>query len=122
VLDQLSPLVEGAFGSGGSLTSGGKIVGKDDTFAKSEYKNDTVFIATGSAKQEAIPWKRSKNIQNDSYTGVSPGNPDALKFRARRDLYWCGILWPKEWDKKDFKFKMEWRIDGGSTEGPVEVS
>jgi hypothetical protein len=36
----------------------------------------------GSLRVTPIPWRRSPNVQNDSYTGGNANCPDALRFRA----------------------------------------
>jgi hypothetical protein len=36
----------------------------------------------GSLRVTPIPWRRSPNVQNDSYTSGNANCPDALKFKA----------------------------------------
>lgn len=51
-------------------------------------------------------WRRSSNIQNDSYTHASSTNSDALKFEAKVNVLVYGFCWTREWDGKDFELKF----------------
>lgn len=53
-----------------------------------------------------IPWRRSSNVQNESYTGASAEYADALMFKAKCDVVIYGFMWNKEYNKKDFTLKF----------------
>lgn len=65
----------------------------------------------GIGAVKALEWKRFKCIQNDSYTGMSSTNEDALCFIARRDIYFCGFGQCQCYDKKDFTLEARWRVN-----------
>jgi len=120
--DVLFPLLNQAFGKGSSLLYKDKIVTMDDTFFQKHVMPADVFLAGGKGKQPAVRWRRYKEIQNTSYTGASKDYEDALKFKARRDLYWCGFLWTQEYNKKDFKLEVRWRVNSEAPSEWVEFS
>lgn len=49
---------------------------------------------------------------------MSTGSYDALRFKAKRDCYFCGIGSLKQYESKPFKFEMKFRVlrDGEDVE------
>lgn len=74
-----------SFNIEGNVFYKGTLVGKDDTFlSRTVIQKESLYIIgqTGSLKVTPIPWRRSPNVQNESYTSGNANCPDALKFRA----------------------------------------
>lgn len=70
--------------------------------------NAKFLLLTGesSLRKIPIPWRRSSNVQNESYTSASAEYSDALKFHAKVDVVIYGFMWNKEYNKKDFTLKF----------------
>lgn len=105
----LQDTVMGVIGNSGSLYTDSKCVGEDDTFASLQIndKQKFIMVLAGACRKRVEPslWRRSKFVQNESYTG-SYEYPDALIFVARQDVKIYGFMWNKEWNKKEFTLKF----------------
>jgi len=78
-------------------------------------------LGGGSAKVDPVMWRRFVNIQNDSYTSGNPNHPDALCFKARRNVKVCGFMWTRDYNSKDFTLQVRWRVGESSGVGePTE--
>lgn len=96
---------------------------KDDTFqAINAIQNDRFLcLQGGSVRLDPVIWRRFTNIQNDSYTGGNPNHPDALCFKARRNVKICGFLWTRDYQDKNFTLLVRWRVvDSPATGEPTE--
>lgn len=69
-----------------------------------------------------IPWRRSPNVQNDSYTHGSSSNSDALKFKARVNVKVYGFMWNRDYQGKDFTLTFQFRVNEGEPSDWYEVS
>jgi len=46
-------------------------------------------------------------------TAVSETNPDALRFKAKIDCMFCGLVWTRSYEGVDFKLKVQYRLATG---------
>ena len=57
-------------------------------------------------------WIRTKKTSFNfgDYTNLDTDSWDALKFKAKRDVLFCGIGMLKNWESKAFVLEMKYRI------------
>lgn len=56
------------------------------------------------------------SVEWDDYTNLSEREFDALRFRAKRDVYFCGIGMIKNYDNSDFQLEIKYRVFDGEDE------
>lgn len=82
--------------------------------------NARIMLVSGGAvgKIEPIMWMRTKrtSVEWDDYTNLSEREFDALRFRAKRDVYFCGIGMIKNYDNSDFQLEIKYRVFDGEDE------
>ena len=109
IVDTIADLVNTSFSVGGQILFDGHAIGEDDTFVgKNVQMNDKILMLSGAggSRKIPVPWRRSKNVQNESYTGASAECSDALIFKAKANVVVYGFMWNKEYNKKDFTLKF----------------
>ena len=124
LIEQLTPLLL-AMGLGGKLFFNGQLLGEEDSALSSDLKNEArlLLVANGAVgKVEPIMWFRTKKTScewNDS-CNLSTSDFDALCFKAKRDVYFCGFGMLKTYSGDDFvlefKYRVRENIDGESNE------
>lgn len=80
-------------------------MGNEDTVLSTNMTDQsTVLIISegGSRRIQPIMWFRTKKtaIQWSDYTNVNTEYWDALRFRAKRDVYFCGCGMIKTYDNE----------------------
>lgn len=112
--ETLQSLVQTAFGIGGSFVTRGGVVHKEDTFMAKNIRDNEKVICIGAGKPsrvEPLKWRRSKNVQNESYTSANATNSDALKFKSKVAVKVYGFMWNKDYNDKEFTLKFQFRVD-----------
>lgn len=125
IYQTLIELVELSFNTGGTLLFEGQVVIEDDSFVGKNVHMNAKFLLLlggGGSRKVPIPWRRSKNVQNESYTGGSAEYSDALKFEAKVDVVVYGFMWNKEYNLKDFTLKFQFRVGQDSPSDWYETS
>ena len=72
-----------------------------------------MILASGSVgKIEPVMWLRTKrtSIEWSDYTNLSTSSWDALKFKAKKNVYFCGVGMIKNYDGQDFSLEIKYRI------------
>ena len=83
----------------------------DETFLKSMVKRDDDFILL-SGSLESKKWKRFPKIEQGDYFYMSETYWDAVVFKPKKDIYFLGFGLNNQYEKKDFKIKFKYNIDG----------
>ena len=47
---------------------------------------------------------------------LKPGKPEGLIFKARVDMYFCGVMWTRQHFDKPYSIKLAWRTRDHETE------
>lgn len=123
VNESIELLTLASFKTTGPVLFKGKLVSNDETFGSLNVLPTDVFLVKGGggARVTPIRWKRSPVIDFGAYHHMQEGRPDALKFKARRNVAWCGVLWTRELDNKPFEIKFKWRVDDAELCEEVQV-
>ena len=57
------------------------------------------MLASGAGgRVEARPWYRGKNMTGTEHGPdwkLRPGTPEGLIFKARVNMYFCGVMWSR---------------------------
>lgn len=72
-----------------------------------------LIIVSGSVgKIEPVMWFRTKktSIEWSDYTNLSTDSWDGLKFKAKRNVYFCGVGMAKNYEDQDFVLEIKYRI------------
>ena len=94
----------------------------DDTYLKRLVKAGEHFILI-SGSFEAKKWKRFPKIEVHDYFYMSDNYPDAIAFRPKKNVYFLGFGFLNQYEKKDFKIKFKYNIDGvESSEYEVDIT
>jgi hypothetical protein len=114
---QLKPLLE-SLKTGGSLYYNGKGLKEEDTPLSVQMTGDAkiMLVVSGSVgKVEPIMWMRTKrtSVEWDDYTNLSESCWDALRFRAKKNCYFCGIGMIKNYDGAEFVLEIKYRVFDG---------
>ena len=75
-------------------------------------------------KLEPTMWFRTKktSIEWDDYTNLSTTEWDALMFKAKRDVYFCGVGMIKNYDNSDFVLEIKYRVTDQEEDSNAEVT
>jgi hypothetical protein len=122
IFEQVDPLVNACFDAGGSLLTSGTQISKEDTFVSLSMKNECRLISYGMGSVTGIPWKRSKINYDNSYQRLNDDKWESLKWIARRNVLFTGLMWFREYNAKDFMLKIKWKINGGDESQEYEVT
>lgn len=89
----------------------GEIIKTDETFFKRMVKsNEKFFLINGSF--EAKKWKRFPKFEHSDYFYMSDSYYDAVIFKPKMDIYFLGFGFLNQYEKKNFKIKFKYNIDG----------
>lgn len=61
---------------------------------------------------EAKSWKRFKRVEPGDYFYMSDTYFDAVVFKPKKDVYFLGFGFLNQYEKKDFKLKFKYYVDG----------
>ena len=126
IAETLADVSDLAFNKSGRFFANNSLVGEDDTFQAKNIQDGCKILQVttdaGCKRIVPIPWRRSKDCQNESYTSASANCYDALKFRARTSLTVYGFMWNQEYNKKDFTLKFSYRVNNEPWSEEEEVS
>jgi hypothetical protein len=80
----------------------------------------------GCGKIEPIMWFRTKktSVEWSDYTNLSISEWDALMFKAKRDVYFCGCGMIKNYEGQDFVLEIKYRVvasEDGSNEEATTI-
>lgn len=100
---------------GGALLHEGKQLSAEDTAQSINMTNGSklLVLQTGMTGQiEPKMWFRTKktSIEWDDYTNLSSSEWDALMFKAKRDVYFCGVGMIKNYENQDFVLEVKYRV------------
>jgi hypothetical protein len=62
------------------------------------------------SKIPSVVWYRAKNTCLDDDCSTSVDSPDALRFRAKIDCNFTGLVWTKNMSGQAFKLIVQYRI------------
>lgn len=65
-----------------------------------------------SGSFEAKRWKRFPKVEFNSYFYMSDSYYDAVMFKPKRDIYFLGFGFLNQYEKKEFKLKFKYNIEG----------
>lgn len=87
----------------GPLFFNGRQIKEDDTPLSVQMTNNSRMLIINSSvvgKIEPVMWLRTKktSIEWNDYTNLSVEYWDALKFKARRNVYFCGVGMAKNYE------------------------
>lgn len=114
ITDKIANLKDSYNGKGASTLTTllkDEIIGGDDTFLKRMIKSGENFILI-SGSFEIKKWTRFPKIEYNDYFYMSDTYPDAVAFKPKRDIYFLGFGFLNHYEKKDFKLKFKFNIEG----------
>lgn len=88
-----------------------EIIGADDTFMKRLIKSGENFVLI-SGSFELKKWSRFPKVEHGDYFYMSDTYYDAVAFKPKKDIYFLGFGLLNTYEKKDFKLKFKYSIDG----------
>lgn len=92
-----------------------EIIRNDETFFKRQIKqHDKFMLLSGSF--EAKKWKRFPKSEQGDYFYMSNGYYDAVAFKPKVDVYLLGFGFMNQYEKKEFKLKFKYNVDGQDSE------
>ena len=110
IIDQICPLLQSSFNAGGTLVVQGSLIQKEDTFVSRTLLNNTQLIASGIGKVTPIPWRRAKVYANTNGDRMNRNYNESLRFKARRNNYFCGVQWSRDFNGKEFTLKFQYKV------------
>lgn len=107
------------------MYSNGKAIDKEDTTSKLNLKANSMIQLIGGESRVKIPsvvWYRAKNCELHDEVSAQTDSADALRFMAKVDCMFCGLVWTKNHCGKDFQLKVEYRLNNGDDEEHGDTS
>jgi len=126
LIESLKPVLEN-LDSFGQILFNGKFLKEEETPVSLGMKDSSqlLVLQCGSVgRVEPVMWFRTKKekIEWGDYTNVSTEYYDALKFKAKRDVLFCGVGMIKEYDSQPFVLEMKYRITGENDDDDAEAT
>lgn len=71
-----------------------------------------VLASASVGKLDPVMWFRTKrtSVEWSDYTNLSTSEWDALMFKAKRDVYFCGVGMIKNYDDQEFVLEIKYRV------------
>jgi hypothetical protein len=85
-------------------------------------ENECKLISLGGGKVVSTPWKRSKINYDTSYDRMHNDYEESLKFIAKRNVMFTGIMWFREYNGADFNLKIRYKVNNGETSEVIDVN
>ena len=107
------------------MYSNGKAIDKEDTSSKLNLKANSMIQLMGAesgVKIPAVVWYRAKSCELNDEVTARTDSADALRFMAKVDCMFCGLVWTKNHRGKDFQLKVEYRLNNGDDEPHGEIN